>query len=483
MAIFVISTLGILVLFFSIIIFRYPSIAIWFILLILLIFSTNLGSPNYGYYSRSYFELFIRYGGLTPVEWLMIWITFLIFIRRIIKKEHLHLQIILDPALKWIFVIFTIGMIHGMIRRLVAPYGNTTLLAPFGAFAPVFYIFFMTVLIQNTITTPQELFLNIRIYWYFVYSVIVFGIILFILFLFGLFKPMLIKGIMPIILYEQLLLFFYPLAFSLISRRMKLPNIWSPSLYVISFIIIFILISTRRLEYILALAIPALTYIIGNFTKIFPRLNWKRQIKIIFLLLIIPVILFVILPLPGKNIFYETILSLGMGEKHGNLASAAERMGQLQNLFLNIKQENTYYFGFGLGTFWKEIVPVTHSLGSGFLPLIEKGYTSFPQFHLPIINFLFRFGYLGAFILFSVFFWYLLNIIKTVRVLPNSWSRAHYISLSSSVLLFLLIIGDTRYHTTTYIGIIMGFAETIKIITKKYANEFRNMPINEGRLF
>lgn len=474
---------GAIVLFFSIQILRRESNAIWLVLLLLISFPLSLSPDNFGFVGRASFDLRIRYGGLNPVEWLMLWITVLIFIKAIIEKKPLRFQFIADPALRWIFIIFTLGMLHGTFRRLIAPYGETTLLAPFGAYSPIFSIIFLTILIQNTIKTPEELFRSLRIYWYFLYLVLMYGIILLILFFLGIYKTFSFEGSMPIILYEQLLLFFYPIAFFVISRRMELPKLWSPSKIAIFLMIFFILISTRRLEYISAVTIPIIAYSAGKKAGIFSKRHWSFPLK--RLLITIPLILFLyyILPLPGKDIIYKTILSLDLGSQYGNLSAAANRLGQLNNLFLNIHHGHAYLFGFGLGTFWKEIVPVEHSLGSGFFNLLEQGYTSFPQFHIPIVSLLFRFGYLGTAILICIFIWYFKNIVRTARVLPNVWCQAHYLSISAFALLFLLFLGDTRSPAIAYVGILLGFAETIKTLALKYPDDFYGMTRDSGRLF
>lgn len=474
---------GVVLFFFSIQILRRESNAIWLILLLLISFPLSLSPDNFGFVGRASFDLRIRYGGLNPVEWLMLWITVLIFIKAVIEKKPLRFQFITDPALRWIFIIFTLGMFHGAFRRLIAPYGETPLFAPFGSYSPIFSIFFMTTLVQNTIKTPEELFRSLRIYWYFLYLIITYGIILLILFFLGIYKTFSIEGSMPIILYEQLLLFFYPIAFLIISRRLELPKFWSSSKIAIFLMIFFILISTRRLEYISAVTIPIIAYSAGKIAGIFPKRHWSVPLKRI--LITIPVILFLyyILPLPGKDIIYKTILSLDLGSQYGNLSAAANRLGQFNNLFLNIHQGYTFIFGLGLGTFWKEIIPVAHSLGSGFFNLIEQGYTSFPQFHIPIVSLLFRFGYLGTAILLCIFIWYFKNIIRIVRVLPNIWCQAHYLSMSAFVWLFLLFLGDTRSPSMAYVGIVLGFAETIKTLANKYPESFTKMTNDSGHLF
>ena len=159
----------------------------------------------------------------------------------------------------------------------------------------------------------------------------------------------------------------------------------------------------------------------------------------------------------------QAISSINLLSKTGIKHGGDIRVAEIKNLWANMdRRPYSYVVGMGVGTKWQEIEE--QPLDSFTYPeeyvWSSKGW--FPQFHLPYLALIYRFGILGFAALLG---WIIFYIIQKSRRIPSLADPFHK-AMALSILVFLLIsltnIGDSANPTSTIMaGICIGLLDRL----------------------
>ncbi|MFQ5824749.1 MAG: hypothetical protein ACE5JB_11880, partial [bacterium] len=253
---------------------------------------------------------------------------------------------------------------------------------------------------------------------------------------------------------------YYPIFFFLAISWFGKKNKWANPILILS-ILFFIFSSGRRLNYLLLLLGVIGIIVVGIFNGDYTISKLiKNSKKLTVYIIVILICLILLLPNFGQSVAFA-FKTLDMSSKVGQAHGGDIRVAEIKNLFLNMNQRPyTYIFGFGLGTKWKEIIHQPMDSYTFQQKYLEKAQAWFPQFHLPFISTLYRFGFLGTILLLTIVVRLVLKYIRQIRKTHSLYYKSHFMAMSVFIFLTLINIGDSLNPTMPIMaGFLIGLLE------------------------
>jgi len=352
-------------------------------------------------------RLFPRYlGGLLNL-WdvfllILILLSFLYRRRLSLIKVHYGVNRWLVP----IYCILIFAMVNGFIRATILPYGETDIRNVIQSSLPSIYFILTYLSMRQIILHYRQFYHLIDILYICSVILLVIGVILILANIRG--HIHLTTGFagIGITLYDQLMFLSPIIGFifikSLIGQRQG-RFAW----VVFGLSIFFLLISTRRLVFILLiLNLGAYLFVTAYAThwKIFRVRGLCRMTKIaVVIVFVISIMSYFLVPNLVKSLKL-VIESVNIYSEIGLEYAGSSRIAEIENMFLNMNQsKESYLIGMGIGTKFFEFTPMGYDImgdtGYNYFTM-EKARTGwYPGFHLPFISGVFRFGFLGLFLI------------------------------------------------------------------------------------
>ena len=412
----------------------------------LLLIALDPTSATYQYRSTGgTFSLFSRYLGGVISLWdvfLIVLVGFAILSStrsrwwRIARPNR-----ILIPA----FLIVMLASLVGLAHATFWQYGFTDFRSVVQGTLPTVYFLLSYRIVQGILVRQKDLDLFLGILQFCIVATLAGGVVLFTLFYLGLFSAS--PGFLGIriVLYQQLVFatlgvywVFAKIVFG--GRVSKLE--WA----ILGLGVFFLLSSTRRLTLLLLVFNTSLIWMLARrYTSFRRRLIRITKVAVISLVSV-SLAAAIFAPQLGEALVL-VIKSLDITSEIGAEYAGGARMAEIQNLFLNMKQEApwSYVWGMGIGTQWHEFVPTGMTAGtSAFISSLEKigsrGW--WPYFHIPYIVSIYRIGAVGTLLL-----WFLIGIwfiqwIRLLRRIPWSY-RPVAMVMAIEVAQTVLALGDS----------------------------------------
>lgn len=355
------------------------------------------------------------------------------------------------------FKVLSVSIVVGLV---IIVFTQIDHVAPTDWFRPVvsiLYLFLTYFLVVNVIQTKKDFNSFIRITERLAFALVVYGFIRLYYILSGELTTLVVEG-MPIILYSELLYFDLPIciyfAYIWCGRKLGLSRI-----LLLLLMIGFVLVSTRRFNYILLALNFILVLIVARKAKIITFGEAVARLKIISLIALFGFSV-IVLTVPGLiDAVLFAIGTINMFSESGYEYTGEFRLVQIQNIFLNMLEHPfTLLSGFGIASKWYEFVelPTTIDVVGAHMAydakVVAPGSRWFPFFHVPYFSTFFRFGIIGSFLLLYVVY----KLYQNYSMLIRRQDRDIQISLVAlTVLVFMpiLTIGD---NTPPTFGIILG---------------------------
>jgi len=442
---------------------------LWFLLI--LFYFIPYSSPDYlaRIGEKSYFSLFKRFNSTFCIWDLLIFsLAAFLIINKLVKGKLKFIGIHYKEIRLYIYLMifaFINGFLH--VSGSFLSFGPTEYLRPIVSFLPFFYMIFMYLLTINLIESKKDLDRTYNFIWILTILLIFYSIYRLIGILSGRFDALMMFGL-PMILYDQMSLIFYPI-FLYISLYLLKVKSKKKNIIVAFSLFLIILSSTRRFNYIILVSGFFITlFLIHKVKRIGLGVIVKNFLKILIFLLIIFSIIILLLPdfFIGvydsvKSIYFLSEYSLSYG---GNI-----RKAELENMFLNMnKRKYSYLVGYGLGTRWESIVDISFGPLDHDKKEINKGINWWPQFHLPYISLIYVYGILGFLLMLFILFVFLKRSIYFIKKFENKkYYQAQLIAITSYLVLMMFFLGGSFNPTgAIFCGILYG----LQVSMVKYFN-------------
>ncbi len=369
------------------------------------------------------------------------------------------------PALFLLFAIaLALGLLH--VDGSLLSYGTTEIKRSVIAFLPIFYLVVMYLLVMNFLPNEIAAQALLRALTILTTLLATYGLIRLALILQGRLVTMWPFGL-PIVLYDQMVM-LYPLIFTIaalalfnISNRDARRRWYHGLLW--SVLVTFILISARRYNYLLLAAGLLLTVVAALALQ-----QWRMK-KILLAAMKATVIFMVVLfalrwiaPQAVRGVT-QSLATLELGSRLSNRYGGDIRRAELANMFANMERRPySYLVGMGLGTKWQTLVeqPLDNFTYPKAYVATSRGW--FPQFHLPYVAGLYRFGMLGfaGLLAWMIFYWH--RRWQKLKSLATPQLRAHALAMMIFLLLILPNLGDSANPTVAILsGVCMGILDRL----------------------
>ena len=442
---------------------KWPVTTLWVVLVVYYFMPFSSINPLIRA-GGEYFTIYKRIFGPLSVWDVLLGLAFILIL--ISRLRHGQLTFPGLPSGTWLAILgiylfaFLMGLLHTHGNLL--SYGRTELLRPLVAAQPILYKFALYWITATVLQTPLDIRKTIQFVKWLSLSLILYGIIRAVLIFSGVIITMWPFGL-PIVLYDQMMMLYLPifwglLAFLASEKVVTIKPVWAV------LAIVFIISSARRFNYLLLggglLLVLILTW------RFYPGQSGRqlfRKLRLPLLILVMAAaIVVVIMPTLIERVVYTTqTLDIYRATDPGTGSDI--RRGEINNLFLNLQQRPySYWCGFGLGTTWKAITYQPYDSFSFTRETLIRGLDWYPQFHLPYISLLFRYGVLG-----SCLYW-LLCVFLLSRFYLNLKRLAQFQELPFAfylgglifIILILPSIGDSVNPTAPIlVGFLIGIIE------------------------
>lgn len=417
-----------------------------------------------------FFSIYHRFGGLISIWDGLLAFAFLILLVRGLVARQLRFALGRLASVWSLAAImtlgFTIGLMH--VEGMPLSYGTTEVKRAMIALLPAVYLCLMYLVMINYLKTREQAAQAAR--WLIMLSLllIIYGVIRFCLIVMGEIATMRPFGL-PIVLYDQMTM-LYPFIFALPAMHFLARNgehrgyelrwyhwiLWGIA-------VLLILLSARRFNYLLLAAGLASVLLAG------PLLKWwrVRQSWRVFLraALTMTALLLLMQRLAPESIqgVGRAVRSLDMASEIGLQHGGNIRRAEIKNLFANMERRPyAYLIGMGLGTKWQEITeqPLdSFSYPKSYLT-VSRGW--FPQFHLPYLALLYRFGVFGSSALLICLVFYMRARVRDLQLTDAPEMRALGLGMLIFLALNLTNLGDSANPTAAILaGVCMGLLERL----------------------
>lgn len=348
------------------------------------------------------------------------------------------------------------GLLH--VEGSVLGYGPTEFRWVIIATMPIAYFLAVFLLIINIVETQEQAARLIKWLDRLTVGLIIYGVIRFILILLGYVQTMIPFGL-PIVLYDQLNLFYAPI-FIIVARLLLKEKLGALQYTNLVLMVVFILLSTRRFNYIFLLLGVGAVFAIGIITRYWRATRVFGFIsKGIAALAVALIVLRIVIPSFVSGVA-DSVNSINMFSKFGQKYGGDSRVAELENIYANLdRRPYAYLIGFGLGTKWQAIEP--QPMNSMAFPekYMRQSKGWYPRFHLPYVASFYRFGILGMAFLIAWLWFYLRTPLRTLRAKKET-PKAFCIGAIAFLAICLPMIGDSTSPVLPIIcGIYMGLLE------------------------
>ena len=443
---------------------------LWFLLI--LFYFIPYQSPDYlaRIGERLYFSLFKRFNSILCIWDVLIFsLAAFLIINRLVKGKLNFVGIQYKEIRLYIYLMifaFINGFLH--VSGSFLSFGPTEFLRPIISFMPFFYLIFMYLLTVNLIESKKDLDRTYNFIWILTILLIFYSIYRLIGILSGRFDALMMFGL-PMILYDQMSLIFYPIFLYISLYLLKVKSKKKNILVALSLFLI-ILSSTRRFNYIILISGFFITlFLIHKVKRIGLGVIVKNFLKILIFLLII--FLVIILLLPDFVIgVYDSVKSIYFLSEYSLSYGGDIRKAELENMFLNMnKREYSYLVGYGLGTRWEEIIDVPFDGMSHEKKEMNKGFNWWPQFHVPYFSLIYVYGILGFLFMIAIVLMFLKRSVYFIKKFENKkYYQAQIIAITAYLVLTMFFLGGSFNPTgAIFCGILYG----LQVSTNKYGRK------------
>jgi len=353
-----------------------------------------------------------------------------------------------------------IGLLH--VDGSVLGYGPTELRWVIVATMPIAYFLAIFLLIVNIVETRQQTERMIKWLDRFTFGLIIYGVVRLILIMTGYVQTLIPFGL-PIVLYDQMNLFYAPI-FIITARLVMKEKLGTLQYINLILMLFFILCSTRRFNYIfLVLGVVTVLAIgvLSNSWSVKHFLGFLSKGVAAFALALIALMIAVPSFVDGVA---NSVNSINMFSKFGQKYGGDSRVAQIENIFANLKRRPyAYLIGFGLGTKWQAIEP--QPMDSMAFPeeYMRQSKGWYPKFHLPYVASFYRFGIIGATCLIMWIGFYLKAYLRILRM-KNVTNKSFCMGTIAFLAISLPMIGDSTSPVLPILcGLYMGIMEKLTL--------------------
>jgi len=421
------------------------------------------------------YNLFRRYGFGIIATWdILLFGTFFSLIYRnsfIARPLNLLNRTFNNPIINVYFILLTVSIVVGLIVILFSQVHVFVIRDWFRAVLPILYLLMTYFIVVNIIKSRESVFQAWQIFELIAAAMVGYGFIRLIFILNGQIQVLTPWGI-PIILYSELVWFNLPINFYLLKISLG-ERIGVFCWFLLLCMVVFILISTRRMNYILLVLNPLIVFIIARKSGLVTLGKVAYKMKLFF------VIFFLVgfgLTMAIPDLFDAILVSIqtinvfseGGGEYTGEF-----RLVQFENIISNLtSMPITWLTGFGIGTKWYvfQALPTTiDSIGSFMAydaKVLSAGSDWLPFFHINFISSLFRFGLIGMFTLFVIVVLLYRHYTRYIRSVKDKNDQILLASLSGLVLMPIRMLGDQPSpEPFISLAINLGLLESYRLAT------------------
>ncbi len=409
-------------------------------------------------------SLFSRFSMLiSPWDWLMLILVSVWFYKNV-YKDKVRIKWIEHPEIRLYFGIMIVSLIIGFLHvsGSFLSYGPTRIVMPIVTFLPFCYFLVMYILTLSFIRSKRDVDRSLNFIWIMNIVLIFYSVYRIIGILSGSINTMWGFGL-PIILYEQVFLILFPIFAYTAMRVQKVKHFHNSFILMLIFFILLI-VSTRRTYYI---------YLFGGFTTVLIFLIGSRIIsgfrfvkifsKIILSGTIVGMIIYFTFPvfIEGMGNSLKSIYFLS---EYGLARGGNTRKAEITNIFENMN--NNYYsylVGYGLGTMWHEESRVPLDTMAYTKKDLENSKSWFPKFHLPYVNKIYRFGFIGILLFLYIIGKFFMRSIRRIKAAEcNKFYQAYLVAISTYLMILLFESGDSPNPTALiFCGFLYGIQSGI----------------------
>ena len=449
---------------------RRPVLLFWFMLVVLAVVPHSSVDPEIrevGTAVGGGFSLFTRYfGGVLNLWEVLLAITLLFMLLHYFGRNREAGRLQLRGGLP--FVIFTalilVAIANGLLRISLFAWGTGTPRNVIQSSLPAVYLILSFLLVgqvvRNSVDWRETALLVVKVG---VGLVLLTGVVRFIGIMTGQVSTLWHWGL-PIVIYDQMIWCYFPIVLLFVTcwlERFRL-RLFLPALLGL----IFILLSTRRLDYLyIPMVIIAALFLVpvrstAGGGRALPGpllLMWRTRGVVVALGVLVAGVIF-IAPAISEGVL-NAIRSLNVVE-YGSSFGGSVRLTEVENLFLNLEYRPlTYVYGYGLGVPWKAIQPIAYGAFSFTEGVLREGSGWYPQFHIPYFSQLYRFGVGGWLVMMGTVLMIFLRHRRIIaRALPRD--RLLLLPLAATVPIVLAGIGDSvNSYPYVLIGAAWGLLE------------------------
>ncbi len=437
-----------------------PVIFWVFLLFIFYFFPYSTINPSVRAGGR-YFTIFRKMGGFLSLWDVLLLLGVLVLFARKLSKGNLTLQGASFPEVIFLFLFgvwaFFWGWLH--VSGNLLSYGPTELLRPVIVLQTLLYFFTVYLLTLNLLESRQNWETAVRWLKRLTCLLVIYGVARLIGILTGRIQTMWPFGL-PVVLYDQMMFLYLPV-FVWAGGQVLGESHWKGLSWLALLSVFFILISARRFNYFLLVAGILLSLVLAGFlTTHFVENLGKLSLKFTGLIAAGAFVLILFFPAGLKNVG-TAFQSLNIYKSSDvSMTGSDIRRQEIKNLALNLDQRPyAFALGLGWGTKWKAITYQPIDSFSFTEKYLRKSLGWFPQFHIPYLGLIYRYGILGL-----LFFWGILGLLFYRIFAQIQKCRSQWQPLLLGMLVFLILLlpafGDSANPTFMILsGFYLGLLE------------------------
>lgn len=414
--------------------------------------------------SEQYFSVYRRILGPLNIWEVLMGAAVLLLLARRLKRGKLTVRGI--PEGPWLFMLlfylfaFIVGFLH--VKGNLLSYGNTDLTRPFVASQVILYMALIYWITVNSLEEAKDVRATVHLLRNLSVVLVLYGIVRGVLILKGVLPTIWPFGL-PIILYNQMVMLYLVVFWGLLyffARRQ--PESMGGFWLVVAALLI--LTSTRRFNYFVLVAGTLISLGIAvRFYRLPLGQLWRRLRKPLAVFALALLLIVLVFPEWFQIVGYS-FRSINIFGVNDTITNNDIRRFALSNMFLNLfRRPYTLLTGFGLGTTWQAIVyqpfdTLFLSVNSEFL---RRSLGWYPQFPLPYLNAVYRYGVAGTLVYWGLILWLFRRHYSWLKVeQPAQFPTAFYLAALVLMPFFLGLIGDI-YNPTgpVFVGLLLGIVE------------------------
>ncbi len=423
-----------------------------------------------------YFNVYSRiFGPMSVWDVVLVLAMALIGVQKMKKGKFVLRGIPVGP---WLLILlfylfaFFMGFLH--VKGNLLSYGNTDVLRPFVASQVILYMFLVYWITANSLESGADVVATVRLLKTLSVLLILYGLVRGVLILQGILPTIWPFGL-PIILYNQMIMLYLVVFWGWIYYMHKDQPVAISGLW-LSLALILILTSTRRFNYFVLVAGSLAAIVVAtHFYRLSAKGAWLTLRKPLMGFVVVVFLILLIFPNWIESVLYS-FQSINIYRVNDTITNNDIRRFAMSNMFLNLfERPYTLLTGFGLGTTWKAIIyqPFDTLFLSVNAKFLERSLGWYPQFPLPYLNAIYRYGVIGTLV-----YWTLCGALlvgyykKLVKFRDQYFPFAFYLGSLILIPFFLGLIGDIYNPTGPVLaGILIALIE--RTLALQEAGEIR----------